>query len=256
MNLWASEKIPDALKDLAIEPKLGSQLSLSEELIDEKGQIVKLGDFFDGKHPVILIMSYYECAMLCGIVLNAVRDAIVDLDWLPKDHYRIVTISIDPKETPALALAKKDNFLKTIPSEAKRLELETEWHFLTAQDGVAKRISETIGFKYRWIPEENQFAHGAAIFLISPSGKLTRSLMGAAYSPKDLKLGLLEASAGKVGTIAEKLLLFCYHYDPKDNQYALFATRLMRVGAALTVAVMLGLYLYWFRTSRQKKGIV
>jgi protein SCO1/2 len=255
-SLNAAEPTPEMLKDISIEPRLGESLDLNLEFKNELGETVKLDKYFADEKPVLLVMSYYECPMLCGLVLNAVRESVAELDWVPGKQYRIVTISIDSNETPSLAAAKKKSIIAALPEDGKRQAFADNWHFLTGAASSSRAVADSIGFRYKWVEEEKQFAHGAAIFLLSPKGKLTRTLFGVLYSARDLKLGLLEASAGKVGTIAEKFLLFCYHYDPKDNQYALFATRLMRLAAALTVAAFLGGYLFLYARKRQKRGIV
>lgn len=252
MPLHAAEELPAALKDIGIAPKLGEKLSLKEEFFNEEGRPVSLAHFFDGTKPVILIMNYYGCPMLCGLLLNAARDAMQAMHWLPGDHYKIVTISIDPKENSDLAAAKKSSILGSLKDEAFKRDAAANWHFLVGKSGSEARIAESIGFRYKWIPQEKQYAHGAAIFIFSPEGKLSRVLQGLEFPPRDLKFALLEASEGKIGTIAEKILLFCYHYDPKGNKYALLASRLVSIGGALTVAAFLLFYSLWFFRNRRK----
>jgi len=199
----------------------------------------------------VLILSYYGCPMLCGLVLNATRESLQKLDWLPGDHYGIITISIDPKESASLAGEKKASILGASTNTAFRAAATRNWEFLVGNAGSEKKIADAVGFHYKWNEEEKQWAHGAAIFLVSPSGKLTRVLFGLDFPPQDLKLGLLEAGNGKVGTIAEKLLLFCYHYDPKGNKYAILASRLVSIGGAFTVLALLVAWFIWFGRVRK-----
>lgn len=248
----AAEEKPEALKDVGLRPVLGTQLPLNEEFVDENGQTVKLASFFDGRQPVVFVMNYYGCPMLCGMLLNGARDAFQKLDWKPGDHYKVVTISIDPKEDADLAASKKVSVMESLQNPEFRQAAEKNWHFLVGKSGSEARLAAALGFLYKWIPEEKQYAHGAALFLASPDGKLTRVLEGIQFEPRDLKFALLESAQGKVGTFAEKLMLFCYHYDPKDNKYALLASRLVSLGGALTVGALLLGYLVWFLRNRKK----
>lgn len=248
----AAETHPEALEGVSIDSVLGTSVPLEEEFLDDKGNAVALSSFFDGKNPVVLVLSYYECPMLCGLLLNGVRDSFRGLEWLPGDHYKIVTISIDPKEGSALAASKRASILGSMPESAYRSALEKNWHFLVGKAGSEVRLADAVGFHYKWIEEEKQYAHPAAIFILSPQGKLTRVLQGLDFPARDLKLALLESGEGKFGTFAEKLLLFCYHYEPKENKYALLASRLVSLGGAITVAGFLFFYLLWFFRSRRK----
>jgi len=252
LSVFAAEKTPEELKDLEMNPILGTQVSLDTEFQNEDGKMVKLRSYFDGKRPVALIMNYYECPMLCGLVLNAARDSFQDMDWKPGENFQIITVSINPKEEYTLAAAKKESILGSIEKKEYVEPMRSSWHFLVGKKENSEKLAQEIGFKYKYIPEEKQYAHGAAMFLLSPTGKLTRVLFGMNFAPRDLKLGLLEASEGKVGTIAEKLLLFCYHYDPKGNQYAILATNVMKLGGAITVMVLGFAYLLLFLRKRRK----
>jgi protein SCO1/2 len=181
-----------------------------------------------------------------------VRDAVQALGWKPGDHYKIVTISIDSKEDSDLAAAKKASILESLKGDGLRKAAEENWHFLVGKNGSEARVAAAMGFRYKWVPEEKQFAHSAALFVASPDGRLSRVLQGIDFPARDLKLAVLEAGKGKVGTFAEKVLLFCYHYDPKDNKYALLATRLVSLGGAVTVAVILFWYLLLYLRHRRK----
>lgn len=248
----AAEKTPAELQGVGINPILGTKISLSTEFQDEEGKAIRLEKYFDGKRPVILIMSYYGCPMLCGLLLNAARESFEAMDWVPGENFQIVTVSIDPRENFKLAASKKESILGAMEQKGKLDATRNNWHFLVGKKESSQKLAAEIGFQYRYDEKENQFAHGAAMFLLSPSGKLTRVLYGVSFPPIDLKLGLLEASEGKIGSLAEKIVLFCYHYDPKGNQYAIFATNLMKLGGVITLAVIAFLYLLVFFGKRKK----
>lgn len=251
-NLPAAESQPDVLKDIAVTPTLGGMLPLEEEFLNEKGETVRLSSFFDGKRPVAIILNYYGCPMLCGMLLNAAKASFEAMNWLPGHQYKIVTISFDPKEKSELAAAKKKSILESVKREDFKAAAVDGWSFLVGKNGSEARLAAALGFRYKWIEEEKQYAHGTALFLSSPTGQLSRVLLGLDFPPGDLKLGLLEAGAGKVGSFAEKLVLFCYHYDPKDNKYALLASRLVSIGGVVTVLALLVAYLLWFLRERRK----
>ena len=249
---FAAEEQPAILKDVGIRPVMGSTIPMDETLLDENGLPVSLKSFLDGKHPVVIVFSYFTCPMLCSMILSGARDAFQKLDWKMGDQYKVVTISIDPHDDPAAARAKKLDLLSASKSPAFREAAEKNWHFLVGRNAAEARVAEAFGFHYKWVEEEHQYAHGAALYLVSPDGKLARTIEGFDFNPRDLKLALLETSQGKVGSFAEKLMLFCYHYDPKDNKYALFASRLVSLGGALTVAIMLLFYLVLYLRNRRK----
>lgn len=249
----AAEETPKELAGVGIDPVLGTQLPMDLPVVNELGETVPLGTFFNGQRPVALILSYYECPMLCGIVLTSALSSFQKLDWPPGDHYSVVTISFDPKEDAELARRKKGAILGSSTNANFRDAAMKNWNFLVGKDGSEKRLADALGFKYKWNADEKEWAHGAAMFVASPTGKLSRVLFGVDFPPQDLKLALLEASEGKIGTIAEKLLLFCYHYDPKGNKYAILASRLVSIGAALTVVVLVLAWVVWYRR-RPKKG--
>lgn len=251
-ELYAAEKVPEILQSLEMNPVLGTQISLDTEFQNEAGKKVKLGEYFDGKRPVALMMNYYGCPMLCGVIINAARDTFSELDWHPGKNFQIVTISINPHEDFSLAAAKKKALIRSVENPNWQKAVEDSWHFLVGPESSSTKIAKEIDFRYRWVPENKEYAHGAALYFFSPNGKLTRVLFGVIFNPRDVKLALLEASEGKIGTIAEKLLLFCYHYDPKGNKYAILARDLVKITAAVLVAIFLLVYgvLYWKKHKR------
>jgi len=232
--LQAVEPIPPELSGIGVDEKLGNVLDLQNTFQDEKGNEVKLQNFFDGKRPVILTLVYYGCPNLCGFLLNGFVDSLRSLPWSPGKEFNIVTVSIDPSEKPELAIQKKEALLNVY----QRPGADENWHFLTGKEENIHKLASQVGFKYRYDKEEKQFAHSAVIILISPEGKVTRYLYGIQFPPRDLRLALTEASQGKIGSVVDKFLLFCYHYDPKGKKYALMAMNLMKVAGIITVLAL------------------
>src|SRR5215813_8892326 len=209
--------LPKALQEVRIDQKLDQQLPLDLDLKDESGQTVKLGQYF-GKRPVIVSLVYYNCPMLCTQVLNGMVSAFRTLSFTPGAEYEIVTVSFDPRETAALAAAKKEIYVNYLPA-AKRAGAINGWHFLTGDEASIKRLTDAVGFHYAFDPATNQFAHASGIMLATPEGRLAQYYYGIEYSAKDLRLGLVEASANKIGSPVDQLLLYCYHYDPATGSY-------------------------------------
>ena len=245
----AGQAVP-ALDKVGIEEHLDAILPLELDFLDEEGRTVKLGDYFDGVRPVILTLNYYRCPMLCGLQLNGVVAGMEELDWTPGVEFEMVTVSIDPLETPELAKAKKDNYLRRY----QRPAAARGWHFLTGRQVNIERLAETVGFGYTYDAASGQYAHAAAIFVITPDGRVARYLYGIEYPPKSLKLALMEASKGEIGSALDQLIMYCYHYDPSSRRYAPVAMNIMRVGGGAT-ALVLGVTLgtWWLRESRRRR---
>lgn len=245
-----ANQVPAELEEVGIEEHLDAKLPLDLEFRDEAGAVVTLGDYFDGGKPVILTLNYYKCPMLCGLQLNGLLDGFMQLDWTPGQEFEVVTVSINPLETPALATEKKANYMKRFgrPSAAKG------WHFLTGREPEIRRLAETLGFGYTYDATTGQYAHAAAIFIATPEGRVARYLYGIEYPAKRLRLALLEASEGEIGTTIDQLILYCYHYDPSNRRYSPVAMNIMRLGGGAT-ALVLGLTLggYWVREARRRK---
>lgn len=242
-------QVPAGLDDVGIEEHLDAKLPMDLEFVDENGATVSLGDFFNGDRPVVLTLNYYKCPMLCGLQLNGVVDGLEEMDWTPGMEFEMVTVSINPLETPELAKAKKQNYLKRY----QRPAAARGWHFLTGQEDNIRRLAETVGFGYRYDPEVDQYAHAAAIFICTPDGRIARYLYGIEYPAKRLKLALMEASEGEIGGALDQLIMYCYHYDPSSRRYAPVAMNIMRVGGgatALALVVILGSM--WIREYRRK----
>ncbi len=234
-TLAAADKGPD-LTGVGITEKLGSQIGLDHTFTDETGKTVRLGDFFQAKRPVIVSLAYYQCPMLCGVVLNALVDGMKEMSWTPGKEFTLINLSFDPKEKFDLAAKKKKNLVEALGKPGAG----AGWHFLTGEENQIKSLAGELGFGYRWDEKEKQYAHGAGIFVLTPDGKLSRVIYGIQYRPSDLRLSLLEASNGKIGTIVDRILLFCFSYNPHLRQYSLSITRVLRVGAVLTMLLLGG----------------
>ena len=233
--------LPKALQNVGIDQKLNQQVPLDLAFQDENGQTVKLGQYF-GKRPVILSLVYYNCPMLCTQVLNGMIASFKTLAFQPGEQYEIVTVSFDSRETPALAAAKKTLYVNYLP-QARRAAATNGWHFLTGDETNIKALAAAVGFRYQWDQTTNQFAHASGIMVLTPEGKLAQYYYGIEYSPKDLRLGLVEASANKIGTPVDQLLLYCYHYDPATGTYGAVVINMVRLGGILTVIAIVALIL-------------
>jgi protein SCO1/2 len=239
----AAAQSPQAslLKKVDVEQKIGTKLPLDLHFRDSEGHDVRLGDLF-GKRPVILTMVYYECPMLCTLVLNGVVRAIRALPFEVGKGFDIVTVSFDPKEGPELAARKKKAYLE----HYRHPEAADSWHFLTGDQAAIKRLTDAVGFHYAYDAERDQYAHAAAIMVTTPDGTLARYFFGVEYAPRDLKLALVEASSGKLGNVIDQLILYCYHYDPSTGRYSAVVMNMVRVGGAATVLAM-GLFVVIMR---------
>ena len=229
----AEDGLPGVLSEVGIDQRLNEQVPLDLPFRDEQGAEVRLGDYF-GERPVILALAYYECPMLCTLVLNGLVKALKVLTFDPGREFEIVTVSIDPSETPALAAAKKATHLK----EYDRPGAAAGWHFLTGDAPAIEQLARAVGFRYRYVPEQQQYAHAAGIMVLTPDGRLARYFYGAEYSPRDLRFGLIDAAQHKIGTLADQLLLFCFHYNPTTGKYGAFAMGSMRAAGILTVLAL------------------
>ena len=244
-GLALSAEMPKELSGAGITEKLGSVVPLSEiTLRDETGAPLVLDSIFRPGKPVLLALVYYECPNLCTLVLTGLLNVLKESVWLPGDQFDVVTVSINPKEGADLAQAKKANYLKALGKPIS----ETGWRFLTGDEEQVRRLADSVGFGYRWDQESEQYAHSAALFALTPDGVLSRILYGVQFRAQDLKLALVEASRGKVGSVVDRILLFCYRYDPVTRKYSLVLTRVMQLASAGMIMV-LGLYLsiFWWK---------
>lgn len=242
---------PTILKQVGIDQQLGSQIPLDLKFRDEIGREVKLGDYFH-KRPVVLSMVYYECPMLCGEVLNGEASVFSTLKFDIGKEFDVVTVSFDPTETPDLARGKKRTYIERYG----RNGAEEGWHFLTGTPESINAITKAIGFNYAWDPESKQFAHAAAIMVITPEGKVAQYFYGVEYAPKDLRFAIVQASQGKAGNLVDQVLLYCYHYDPRTGKYGAVVSRVMQLAGVFTIAILGGFLIIMFRMEPQsaRKG--
>lgn len=229
----ASTGLPTALRDVKIEQKLDQQLPLDLSFRDERGRDVKLGEYF-GHKPIVLAFVYYDCPMLCTQVLNGMVTSFRVLPFEIGKEFDVVTISFDPRETPALAQEKKQKYIDFLP-EKMRADAANGWHFLTGDQENIARITEAAGFHYRYDEATKQFAHASAIMVTTPQGRLSRYFYGIDYPARDLRLGLIESSANKIGSPVDQLLLYCYHYDPATGKYGAVVMNIMRIAGVITL---------------------
>lgn len=223
---------PELLKEVGIDQKLNDSIPLNLTFRDEHGNQVELAQFFTGK-PVILTLVYYNCPMLCTQVLNALDRS---LETIPLDmgkDYTVVTVSIDPTDTPRLAEVKQALYTGMY----NRPGSQYGWHFLTGQDPQIKQLADSVGFRYAFDPDSHQYAHASGIMVLTPAGKISKYFYGVTYPARDLRLGLVDASQEKIGTVADQLLLFCYHYDPHTGKYGLLISRVLQLGGVATVLI-------------------
>ncbi len=239
--LSAEPNLPPQLEGIGIEERLGRQIDLDLTFTNERGYQVPLRSFFHKDKPVLLNLIYYSCPMLCNLVLNGQTQVLRDIPWTPGEEFEIVTISIDPSENFDLAVRKKQMYLESYGKKAPG------WHFLTDYKGNVKKLAAQVGFNYRWDERTQQFAHAAAITFLTPEGKVSRYLYGIRFKVRDVRLALTEASESKLGITIDKVLLFCFHYDPAARAYVLFARNVMRAGGVLTIFILGGILLRLWR---------
>ena len=244
-----SGQVPGVLGKVAFQQHLNEQLPLALPFADESGKAVKLGDYF-GRKPVVLAFVYYECPMLCTQVLNGLESSLRVIDESIGKEFDVVVVSFDPRETPMLAAAKKQAYL----DRYKRPEAAQGWHFLTGNQASIDELTQAAGFGYAWDEQSQQFAHPSGIIVATPEGRLSRYFFGIDYSPRDVKFALIESSSGKIGTLAEQLLLYCYHYDPAAGNYGFVAMRAVRIGGAVTLVALFGFMFVSIRRDNRATG--
>lgn len=241
--------LPREMQNIGVIEHLNGQVPGDATFVDEGGHPVRLGQYFDGRRPVVLNLAYSRCSMLCNMVLNAIVRGLQETTWSVGVEFDAVTISIDPRETPRVASERRGRVLAQYnrPSGARG------WHFLTGSESQIRRVADAVGFQYRYDRAQDQYAHPAVTMLLTPDGKVARYLYGIQYKPTDVRVGLIEASQGRSISTVERLILYCYHYDPQGQGYVLWAMRVMRLGGAVTL-LMLGslLTVLWQRERRRR----
>lgn len=242
-NSAAPPKLPGEVK---IVQHLNGQIPLDAMFRDETGKVVRLRDLFHGK-PVLLNFMYYRCPMLCNVVMEGIASGLTELKFDIGRDFDVITVSIDPRDMPADSARMKEKYVKRYG----RLEAASGWHFLTGHESAIKSLANAVGFYYAYDPQQDQFAHGAMVAVLTPAGRISRYIYGFEYKARDLRLGLVEASANKIGDATDQILLLCYHYDPITGKYTRTAMNLMRAGAAATVAAIGGFIFISLRRDRR-----
>jgi len=240
------EDKPDGIKGVGIDEKLGEQVPLDLKFRDAKGRTITLKELFSGDRPVLLSLNYSGCPMLCRVQINGLVACLAEMEWTTGQQFDVVSVSIDPLETSAQAALTKKKYVE----EYGRAGAAAGWRFLTGDEASIRQLADAVGFRYKYVEERQEYAHTAAIMVCSPDGLVCRYLYGVMFEPKTVRLSLVEASEGEVGSTIDRILLFCFHYDETSGRYGPVAQRIMAAGGALTVAVLgLALLPYWLRKS-------
>ena len=236
---------PPYLENVGIEQHLDAQVPPDLTFVDDAGRTVKLGDYF-GSKPIILNLVYYNCTMLCGEALAGLTGAMKAVKFDVGKEFDVVTVSFNPRETPELAAAKKKDYVKRYG----RPGAASGWHFLTGPAESINALTKAVGFQYQYDPKTNQYAHVTAILVLTPQGRISRYFYGVEFPPKDLRMGLVEASEDKIGNVVDQVLLYCYHYDPATGKYGAIISNILRLGAGVTIVLLAGLLLILFRLEK------
>jgi len=244
-----STGLPPVLKKVGIDQKLNEQVPLDAVFKDEQGREVRLGEFFKTNKPVVLSLVYYTCPMLCNQILNGMLSSFRQISFNAGEQFEVVNVSFDPHDTPAIAAAKKQTYIKAY----NRAGGEQAWHFLTGDEANIRRLADAVGFRYLWDEQTKQFAHASGIMIATPEGKLARYFYGVEYPPRDLRLGLVEASQNKIGTPVDTLMLYCYHYDPATGKYGAVVMNIVRVAGVLTLVLIAGMLLVLIKVGKRRQ---
>ena len=236
---------PPHLQNVGIEQHLNGHVPPDLTFVDDAGRTVRLGDYF-GKKPLILNLVYYNCTMLCGEALAGLTGAMKMVKFDVGKEFEVVTVSFNPQETPEIAAAKKKDYVERYG----RPGAASGWHFLTGPPDSINALTKAVGFQYQYDPKVNQYAHATAIMVLTPQGRISRYFYGVDFPPKDLRMGLVEASQGKIGNITDQVLLYCYHYDPATGKYGAVVNNILRLGAAATIVILGGFLLILFRLEK------
>jgi len=243
----AASVLPPGLRDVGLDQRLNQPIPLYLEFRDDEGRAIQLSSYF-GQKPVILAMVYYQCPMLCTQILNGLVTSLRGMSLESGKDFEVVAVSIDPTERPELASRKKQEYLRRYAKSA------AGWHFLTGQEAQIKGLARAVGFRYAYDPRTRQYAHVSAILVLTPDGRLSRYFYGIEYAPRDLRLGLVEASQNKIGSPVDQLLLYCYHYDPKTGKYSAAVLNVVRLGSVLTLTILGAiLFVFWRQDLRRGK---
>jgi protein SCO1/2 len=243
---------PEQLDGVGVSERLDEPLPLATPFLNSRGDEVALGEFFSADRPVILSLTYTSCPMLCHLQLEGLVQSLRNVSLNPGEDFEIVNISIDPQESPRRARETRQKHLRGYG----RPGIDDGWHFLVGKEASIREVADAVGFQYRWIPERNEYAHAAAIMICTPDGRVSRYLYGVRFPDSTLRLSLIEASKGRIGSSFDQLLLFCFHYDAATGKYSPMAFRIVQVGGCLTLAALLiGLVPYWLRSRRGSASV-
>jgi len=248
----AADVQPAALKNVGVTQRLNERIPLDLKFRNESGQIVPLSTYFSDHKPVLLTLVYYQCPMLCSEILNGVLRTLRALPLNVGKDFNVVTVSFDPTEMPPLAAQKKANYL----DKYNRAGSENGWAFLTGEESSVRALAQAVGFQYEWDPQIKQFAHGSAIMVVTPQGLLSRYFYGVEYPTQDVRLSLVEAGQGKVGSFIDQVMLYCYQYNPATGRYGLVIMRAVQIAGALTalaLALFVGLMLWHEKKNHRMK---
>ncbi|HEX4797592.1 MAG TPA: SCO family protein [Humisphaera sp.] len=237
---------PSVLEKVGIDQKLGDQVPGDLLFKDEAGHVVRLNEYY-GKRPTVLVLAYFQCPMLCTMVLNDLLRTVRAMSENVGTNFDILTVSFDPSDTPRMAALKKETYL----AQYDRSGAENAWHFLTGDQASITALTKAVGFRYVWDPKSNTFAHASGIMVLTPEGKISRYFYGIDYAPQDLRLAVLEASGGKTGSLADQTLLYCFHYDPATGRYGLAINRALKAGGLLTVLLIGSTIGFFLRRDRR-----
>jgi protein SCO1/2 len=241
-----ASNVPPQFKAVTFAQRLNQQMPLDTELKDETGRTVAFGDYF-GQKPVVLAFVYYQCPMLCPMTLNGISSVLKAIPFKPGKDFDVVIVSFDPRDTPETANAKKQAHL----AHWKATETAAGWHFLTADEPAIRRLTSAAGFTYQWDQTTGQFAHVSGLLTLTPDGRLARYFYGVEYSPKELRLALVESGQGRIGSKVDELLLYCFNYDPATGRYGWAVITLIRAGGVITVACVIGFIVTMRRRERR-----
>lgn len=247
-----AERLPARLEGVDVREKLGAPLSLNLSFKDSLGRDVMLRDYFDGKLPVILTLNYSDCPMLCSLILNGLVTSLKQVDLVLGKDYRIVTVSLNPNETPARAHATQNRYLEQYGNPKSR----DGWAFLTGSENNIKAVADSVGFQYGYNEARNEYVHPSAFVIAMPDGHIARYLYGIEYLPDTVRLSLVEASEGKVGTTLDRILLYCFHYDETEGRYAPVAMNIMRLAGGVGALLLGGFLLLLWKAELRKKKLV
>lgn len=242
---------PSELDGMELKDNLGKQIPLSLNFLGENGSPVSLSSYFNQGKPVVLSMVYYKCPTLCNFHLSGITKVFKEMEWNLGDKYLFLAVSIDPSETPELATQKRNAYLEDY-REGGKFRLDGGMHFLTGTDDSIKPLANALGFPFKYNPGNKQWIHPAVAYVLTPEGKISRIFNGISFSERDLRLSLVEATNGNIGTIMERVALFCFQFDPTKNKYTIYAYNLMRIGGGITVLFIAGYLITFWRKTKIK----